>query len=66
MYFLDISDTSGRDSFGIFWATSSPESLAFQLYGTGNTPPPAPEPGTWALLASGGAAMMWMRRKRRL
>ena len=59
-YFLDITDTSGKDAFGIFWAGSGENSLAFQLMGSGNgnnapPDPSAPEPSTVLLLAAGTA-----------
>ena len=53
-YYLDIADHSGVDSFGIFWATSNPDTLAFELTGT---PLAIPEPGTFMLLAGGLAAL---------
>ena len=67
-YFLDITDTSGKDAFGIFWARSGESSLAFQLMGSGNnvTPDPgdpsAPEPSTVLLLAAGAPAYLAARR----
>jgi hypothetical protein len=67
-YFLDITDTSGKDTFGIFWASSGENSLAFQLMGSGNNvlpgppDPSAPEPSTMLLLAAGVPACVAARR----
>uniref|UniRef100_Q01XH0 Ice-binding protein C-terminal domain-containing protein n=1 Tax=Solibacter usitatus (strain Ellin6076) TaxID=234267 RepID=Q01XH0_SOLUE len=64
-YFLDITDTSGKDAFGIFWAGSGENMLAFQLMGSGNnvTPDPSsPEPSTILLFAAGIAACVAARR----
>jgi hypothetical protein len=66
-YFLDITDTSGKDGFGIFWASSGESSLAFQLMGSGNVfpdppDPSAPEPSTVLLLAAGVPAYVAARR----
>lgn len=53
-YYLDISDTSGVDKVGIFWATSGPGALAFQIDGTSDIPiNDVPEPATGLLFASG-------------
>jgi hypothetical protein len=66
-YFLDITDksTSPKDAFGIFWAGSGENTLAFQLMGSGNnvTPDPsAPEPSTVLLFAAGTATCVAARR----
>jgi hypothetical protein len=64
-YFLDIADTSGKDAFGIFWASSGENTLAFQLMGSGNnvTPDPsASEPSTVLLLAAGASACVAARK----
>ncbi len=64
-YFLDITDKSGKDVFGLFWAGSGENSLAFQLMGSGNNVPPdpsTPEPATALLLAAGTAACVAARR----
>jgi hypothetical protein len=66
-YFLDIADTSGADTFGIFWARSGPDTLAFQLSGTGNQDPPAdptPEPGTLTMVACAATLGLWRRVRR--
>ena len=68
-YFLNLSDTSGLDTFGNFWATSGQNILAFQLSGTGTNGPiqPAPEPATFVLLAGGLALVIarhaWLQRR---
>jgi hypothetical protein len=58
-YFLDIADMSGKDGFGIFWATSGPGALAFQVDGTVDPPDPqTPELASVWLLASGLACVL--------
>lgn len=66
-YFLDITDTSGKDAFGIFWSNSDENLLAFQLMGSSTDVPPgpdpsAPEPSTVLLLSAGSAACVAARR----
>jgi hypothetical protein len=61
-YYLDISDHSGVDSFGIFWATSNTDTLAFQLDGS---PLTIPEPATFMLLAAGLAVLGLKRHAHR-
>jgi hypothetical protein len=58
-YYLDISDHSGVDSFGVFWATSNPNTLAFELTGL---PEVVPEPATLVLLAAGLAGILGLKR----
>ncbi len=68
-YFLNITDTSGKDGFGIFWASSGENSLAFLLMGSGNdvpNDPSTPEPSTVGLLAAGTLACVAARRLGRL
>ncbi|HXK07627.1 MAG TPA: hypothetical protein VMS37_34855 [Verrucomicrobiae bacterium] len=61
-YFLDIADTvGGPDQSGIFWATSGESTLAFQLFGTGNTPVDGPEPATLLLVGCGVALLACSR-----
>lgn len=65
-YFLDIQDPSAPpDTFGIFWATSAPDTLAFQLTGTGNLPinDPVPEPSSITLVAL-AVGSFYLGRKR--
>ena len=63
-YFLDLSDSSGIDHTGTYWATSGYGIQAFQIDGT---PDPAPEPSTFLLLAGGVAVLFgrraWLRSK---
>jgi hypothetical protein len=68
-YFLKISDTSGADRLGIFWATSGPGTLAFQIDGINSDAPTnnVPEPGTAVLFASGVFCILacrnWLRKR---
>lgn len=65
-YFLELQDSSGTDQFGIFQATNSPSSLAFQLLGSGNAPlaPTVPEPAGFLLAGSALLSLAaWRRTK---
>jgi hypothetical protein len=68
-YFLQISDTSGVDKLGVFWATSGPGTLAFQIDGVDSDTPTSnvPEPGTAVLLGSGVLGILarrsWLRKR---
>lgn len=61
-FFLNISDPSGKDNFGIFWATSGANTLAFQLTGT-VIDQAVPEPATLVLMAGALAGIFIRRRK---
>jgi hypothetical protein len=67
-YFLDITDMNGGDGFGIFWATSGPNTLAFQLDGTVSSDSIAtPEPAVPYLLIIGMVSALayrtWPRKR---
>ena len=61
-YFLDIADgVGGPDQPGIFWATSGASTLAFQLFGTGNSDVAGPEPASLLLVGCGVALLACAR-----
>jgi hypothetical protein len=67
-YFLDITDMNGGDGFGIYWATSGPNTLAFQLDGTVSSDSIAtPEPAVPYLLIIGMVSALayrtWLRKR---
>ena len=63
---FSIWDTSEVDKLGIFWATSGPNSPAFQIDGTSDGPiSPQPEPATFWPLATGLACVVAYRMRLR-
>jgi hypothetical protein len=62
-YFLQIQDSSGLDGFGIFWASSQTDNLAFELTGSGNLST-VPEPAGSCLAGSALLGFAMWRRSR--